>query len=770
MIEQERNTNVLQEDAVAILDQLSHGILFIDTQNRVLFANRAFYSLFTGTADDALALMREVCTDPETLTRLIEGAVTQAELSLHDGRTVDIEVMGLPEKRLWQFTDTTRLKQVERARQTSMEYLHAIYQHVPVGIFTLDRNGVITDIEGKRTENAMLHREDVIGMSVYDLLRAMPLPFIEEMLQKLYAGQRTDGKVELFNRIYEAHMSPVLDTDGTVASVLGVFFESTEQRRTEEALRQSEEKYHTILENIEDGYYEVDLRGNFTAVNDAFTRILGYPKEEIIGQDTRRYVRYTDETNADKVKHAFNKVYRTGVPGRVEAQAFNPQGNVRFVDISVALIRDARGEPIGFRGISRDITDRKQIEQALSQRMDMLSIMQKVDLELNQTLDVAHVLSVALNAAVLLSDAENAFVGLVRDGRIWVVRAFGLYTNVPHFSTHSGITGRVIHTQRAELILDVQSDPDYYKAIAETRAQMTSPLVSHEKLLGVLNLETADPDRFTAEVFEFVQLLTARVAAALDNAHLYELSQAQVADLRELEQLKTDIIRVASHDIRSPISVVSGYLDILHDDLAEHLRPEHDEYFSAIYSAIQRMQRMATDILSLDRVQAAKTKPETIIYMNDVLRKALMDVRDEVHLKGHALNATISDEPLPVYGSDIDLGEAIANLLNNATKYTPDGGKIEVRLRAQRDPDGEWAVVEVEDNGIGIEDDHQRRLFQPFYRVKTDKTHRIDGTGLGLYLVKKIVDFHSGRIQFHSTYGLGSTFGFQIPLAQVEAE
>jgi signal transduction histidine kinase len=134
------------------------------------------------------------------------------------------------------------------------------------------------------------------------------------------------------------------------------------------------------------------------------------------------------------------------------------------------------------------------------------------------------------------------------------------------------------------------------------------------------------------------------------------------------------------------------------------------------------------------------------------------------------MNVFMTDEQLPVFGSDIDLCEAIANLLTNATKYTPEGGKIDVRLQPLHGDDGEWAIIEIEDNGIGIEDEHQVRLFQPFYRVKSEKTQRIDGTGLGLYLVKKIVDAHNGRLRFHSTYGKGSTFGFQLPLAHVEEE
>jgi PAS domain S-box-containing protein len=772
MVESERNTNLLREEILLILHRLADAILVMDSQNRAVYANHAFHLLFPNIEPDgdAIAFIGDICSSSEAFERLAEGTSRHEDLLLKDGRMLTVEVSPMSDKWLWQFADMTERKQNERARQTAEQYLEAIYTRVPVGIFTLDRNGIVTVVEGRRMDNAMLHREQVIGMSIYDLLQAIPFPYLEESLQELYAGKPINRLIELFNRAYEAHVTPTFDSTGAVDGALGVFFEATDQRRTQEALRETEEKYRSILESIEDGYYEVDLHGNFTVVNDAFARILGYSKEDFMGKAAREYNRYTDEANAALVERVFNEVYRTGLPARVETKVIHTDGSVRFVDISVALFRDASGKPVGFRGITRDVTDRKSVEQALSQRMTLLSIMQNVDMELNRTLDVEHVLSVALDSAMSLSNAEHGFIGLIEQNRISIRRASGQYADVPYLDTSIGITGRAIRRQQSELILDVYADLDYYETVPETRAQIAIPLVSHETLLGVLNLETSDPEDFTAEVFEFVQLLTARVTAALDNARLYELSQAQLADLREMEQLKTDIIRVASHDIRSPLGIVSGYIDMLYDDFSEHMRAEHRQFFTSIYTAIRRMQRMSTDILSLERVQTTKNKPQMIVYMSDMLQKALLDVRDEIRLKQHTLKVSMEEKPLTVYGSDIDLNEAIANLLSNAAKYTPDGGQIEARLSALHDDDGEWAVVEVEDSGFGIAEADQARLFQPFYRIKSDDTHRIDGTGLGLYIVKKIVEFHGGRIRFQSALGTGSTFGFQLPLVQVEAE
>jgi diguanylate cyclase (GGDEF)-like protein/PAS domain S-box-containing protein len=136
-----------------------------------------------------------------------------------------------------------------------------------------------------------------------------------------------------------------------------------ERKRAEEKLRESEEKYRTILENIEDGYYEVDLAGNLTFFNDSMSRILNTHKGQLIGLNNRRY---TDQENARKLFQAFNKVYRTGKPSREFTwEIIRRDGIKRYLEASISLTKDCSGKPMGFRGIVRDITERKRMEEAL---------------------------------------------------------------------------------------------------------------------------------------------------------------------------------------------------------------------------------------------------------------------------------------------------------------------------------------------------------------------------------------------------------------------
>ena len=147
-------------------------------------------------------------------------------------------------------------------------------------------------------------------------------------------------------------------------ATLGSFMDITERKRMEEALRQSEEKYRTILETIQEGYFEVDLNGNFTFFNDSMCRLTGCSKEELMGMNHRQF---TNEETAKEVFQAFNKVYTTGEPSKgFDWQIIRKDGDKRYIEASISLLKDSSGKPIGFKGIIRDITERKRMEQQIN--------------------------------------------------------------------------------------------------------------------------------------------------------------------------------------------------------------------------------------------------------------------------------------------------------------------------------------------------------------------------------------------------------------------
>jgi signal transduction histidine kinase len=294
---------------------------------------------------------------------------------------------------------------------------------------------------------------------------------------------------------------------------------------------------------------------------------------------------------------------------------------------------------------------------------------------------------------------------------------------------------------------------------------MCFPLISQDRLVGVLCLETQQPGRFTQQTFDFLKLVSSRIATAMDNASLYQVSQNQLTELQALyakvsylERLKTDMINLAAHDLRNPISSIINYSLVLRDDAASVLSDQNKSFLDVIDQAAQRILRITDDILSLERIEQTATSTQAV-DLCQLVQTVFAAFHDQAQYKSLDYELVIAPDVTPtVSGDPAQLREALANLVGNAIKYTAMGGRVTVRLSQVTFR----ARVEVEDTGYGIPADQQANIFKPFFRAVMEETRRIEGSGLGLHLVKNIVERHHGQMVFQSVYGKGSTFGFEL--------
>lgn len=447
---------------------------------------------------------------------------------------------------------------------------------------------------------------------------------------------------------------------------------------------------------------------------------------------------------------------------------FEMEHNGSMYSAHALPVRDSTGAVIAGMVVVEDITSRFRDAETLRQHMELLIALRRVNEELTERLDVDYVLQMALDIAMRLSVARVGIIRLIENGEVTRCHMAGPY---PPAFVHSGykrirgVLRRVVETRQAVLLPDVTADPEYVVNVPGMRAQMTLPLVSRDTLVGILNLETDRPQHFTLDVFEFIKMLADRVAVALDNARLYDMTRRQLAEMQQLydrvsrlEQLKSDMIRIAAHDIRNPVSVISGYTQLLRESAREDQLP----YVEAIAHAARRIETITHDILSLQRIeQTADRAVQALVDMADLMRDACHDHYDQARLKGLTCALDIPEKPVLVYGDAPQLHEAVTNLMSNAIKYTPAGGSVSASLLVD---DGR-VCVRVSDTGYGVPAEMQARLFQPFFRARTREVREVEGTGLGLHLVKNIVERHGGQVVFHSVYGQGSTFGFDLPAA-----
>ncbi len=272
------------------------------------------------------------------------------------------------------------------------------------------------------------------------------------------------------------------------------------------------------------------------------------------------------------------------------------------------------------------------------------------------------------------------------------------------------------------------------------------------------NIDVAALEAGATDYLEKASLTPASLQRAVRYAVHQQSNQNHLEDLVQqvtrLERLKTDMIRIAAHDLRNPLTVMIGYIEMLDEDT-----DPSDEYrrssLAKLREAVNHMRKMVEDILSLERIAEVSGGHTDPVNFSALIQDAFKRHQSNQH----EMTIKLPPQPITVYGQEPLLREAVDNLLSNAVKYTPANGQIAVSLSA----DADFALFRVDDTGYGIPMENQGALFSPFYRVRTKETRRISGTGLGLHLVKNIIERHNGTIHFESEYGKGSSFGFLLP-------
>lgn len=522
------------------------------------------------------------------------------------------------------------------------------------------------------------------------------------------------------------------------------------------AIRENEDNYRSLLEEASDGILIMDTDGTLNLINTRANQILGYENGALVGKNLADIIHATD----------FQKEVLTipDEPTLTERRMRKANGDPVDVEVSARCINNER-----IQFIMRDITERKQVITGLDKYIEQLTILRQVDEELTEMLNVEYVLALALDASIRLSGANAGFIGLMEDGHLSIQQAVGHYSEaLPGISPlDSPLVMRLIRDQKPRLIQDVTQEHDYVTLNSRTKALMLIPLMSYERLIGILNLETRYPERFTQETFDFIRLLAARAAVAIENAQLYTLAQDQLAQLQDLyaqvsalEKIKTDMIRIAAHDLRNPVGVIVGYAQLLEHDLESVMTDKRAKYLNSIEHAATRMEKITTDILSLERIQKIQLQQTERVNLSDLVTEVFKDNEQSANGKSQRYIISLPLKSVIVSGDDAQLREAMSNLISNAIKYTPERGAITVTLARNEGK----AVFTVKDSGFGIPQEQQTSLFQPFFRAHTKETADIEGTGLGLHLVKNIIERLEGEMIFESVYGEGSTFGFKLPM------
>jgi signal transduction histidine kinase len=407
----------------------------------------------------------------------------------------------------------------------------------------------------------------------------------------------------------------------------------------------------------------------------------------------------------------------------------------------------------------------------LQRTVDALNQLVQISLILNSTLELDTLLQVIMDAATDLTDSEGVSI-LLMDKNTRELRfaaATGLDPNrlaamaeIP-VPLDGSVAGTILTQDRAIIIDDVSRDSRHYRQVDQqtqfhTRSILGVPMRIREQAVGVLEAVNKRQGRFTDDDVRWLTILASQAAIAIENTQLIADLQAAYQELTTLDKLKSDFIAVASHELRTPLTQVLGYAEFLR----EEARGRAGEHVEAVLSSAKHLRSLIEDMTNLGFVQMDDTefKMETVT-LNQVVQETTDDAMALADANSQLLIVGLPTEPIHVRADRDKLSMALTNILNNAIKFTPEGGVISVEAEVR--PREAW--VRIRDNGIGLPHDQLERVFDQFYQVEDHMTRRRGGLGLGLAIAKSVVEKHGGRIWADSSGpGQGSAFTFTLPL------
>jgi signal transduction histidine kinase/CHASE2 domain-containing sensor protein len=304
----------------------------------------------------------------------------------------------------------------------------------------------------------------------------------------------------------------------------------------------------------------------------------------------------------------------------------------------------------------------------------------------------------------------------------------------------------------------LKNDPDELREAS--LFDLLKTRVNDEQVLDDITTKLNDSQSFELQVKDTENHALRMSAVPLSEHGHWVILLIDISDLVQLNELRTQMIRMASHDLKNPLSRVLGYAEII--ATSGILDEMNERFMQNIMNAGDEINQIITDILDLEQLRAGQVERKPASFKN-LVREIYQRHEPDKDRKSQTMSLEMIDAPITVDADYLRLGQAVSNLIGNAIKYTQEEGTIVVRV-IQPDPD--FVQLEVEDNGYGIPEASQERLFTEFYRVKTKSTRGISGTGLGLSLVKSVTEAHDGDVWVKSTEGEGSTFYMKLPVSK----
>jgi PAS domain S-box-containing protein len=627
--------------------------------------------------------------------------------------------------------DITERKRAEEELRESENRYRELFISSSDLIMIHDLEGRLLNVNPAVSKVSGYSPKEIVGRPLSDFIN----PRFRQQLRDQYVKQireqgHSEGVVVLQTKDgidhYIEYHSVLVEKEGEKPYISASGRDITERMHAELRLRESEKRYRTILESIEEGYYEVDFSGTLTFVNDALCNIVGVSREELIGMNNRSY---TTRETARKMYEVFNQVYRTGEPAvLVDYEIIRKDGSTRVLEISTSLNEDQVGKAVGFRGLARDITERKETEEALRQSEERYR-------------------------SLVENTMDGYFICEIPSGRFLFLnqRACDLY-------------GYPMEEGLGLTVWDVMSSKDH----AHIQERFQTRLGGEKDSTGrhTYTAVSKDGSTFRAEIS--TSLVTFRggpaVQGVVRDITEQERLEQQLQQARKMEAIGTLAGGIA-HDFNNLLMAIQGNASLMFMDTAFG-HPNH-ERLKNIEGCVKSAADLTRQLLGFARGGKFQLRPtninELVRTSSEMFGRTNKEIAVHLKLQENIWNAEVDQSQIE---------QVLLNLYVNAWQAMPGGGELfigtENVMLAESDSEtfkmrgGKYIKISVADTGIGMDEDTQKRIFDPFFTTKEMGR----GTGLGLASAYGIVENHGGYIDVRSKEREGAVFTIYLPASE----
>ena len=405
----------------------------------------------------------------------------------------------------------------------------------------------------------------------------------------------------------------------------------------------------------------------------------------------------------------------------------------------------------------------------LTNRVEELSVMQRIDRELNASLEVNRAMHLTLEWAMRQSQCEAGLIGFLEEEGLHVMADQGYADEVEAYKKdympidHPAIMEAIQTGQPQRITLDAQTLAQVF--LKSAHSQLVIPIRRESKVIGLFLLESSRPEAFQQDSLAFLSRLSDHAAIAIANGQLYTaVQQANIA--------KSEFVSFVAHELKNPMTSIKGYSELLAAGAVGPMTEMQSNFLGTIRSNIERMKTIVEDLNDNSKIEAGRLRLDfKAIDLAEVAENVVRSTRRQIEDKKQIIEVHVPENLPRIWADRTRVEQILINLVSNANKYTQESGQISIvaeKAANTWDQQGPAEIIHicVKDNGIGLTPDDQKKIFQKFFRSDDDQARKSPGTGLGLNITKSLVEMQGGRIWFDSEFRKGTTFHITVPISE----